>query len=54
MVSSSGMDLRAGMRGMSMLFHRLKFSDLLSFGPAGVDLPMEPLTVLIGPNGSGK
>ena len=39
---------------MSMLFHRLKFSGLLSFGPAGVDLPMEPLTVLIGPNGSGK
>ena len=37
-----------------MLFHRLKFSDLLSFGPAGIDLPMEPLTVLIGPNGSGK
>ena len=37
-----------------MLFHRLKFSNLLSFGPAGIDLPMEPLTVLIGPNGSGK
>ena len=37
-----------------MLFHRLKFSGLLSFGPAGIDLPMEPLTVLIGPNGSGK
>ena len=39
---------------MGMLFHRLKFSGLLSFGPAGIDLPMEPLTVLIGPNGSGK
>ena len=37
-----------------MLFHRLKFSNLLSFGPAGIELPMEPLTVLIGPNGSGK
>ena len=37
-----------------MLFHKLKFSGLLSFGPAGIDLPMEPLTVLIGPNGSGK
>ena len=37
-----------------MLFHNLKFSGLLSFGPAGVDLPMEPLNVLIGPNGSGK
>ena len=37
-----------------MLFHRLKITGLLSFGPAGVDLPMEPLNVLIGPNGSGK
>ena len=37
-----------------MLIHRLKLSGLLSFGPAGIDLPMEPLTVLIGPNGSGK
>ena len=37
-----------------MLFHKLKFSGLLSFGPAGIDLPMEPLNVLIGPNGSGK
>ena len=37
-----------------MLFHRLKIAGLLSFGPAGVDLPMEPLNVLIGPNGSGK
>ena len=39
---------------MSMLFHKLKFTGLLSFGPAGIDLPMEPLNVLIGPNGSGK
>lgn len=37
-----------------MLFHRLKIVGLLSFGPAGVDLPMGPLNVLIGPNGSGK
>ena len=37
-----------------MLFHRLKFSGLLSFGPQGIDLPMGPLNVLIGPNGSGK
>lgn len=37
-----------------MLFHRLKITGLLSFGPAGIDLPMEPLNVLIGPNGSGK
>lgn len=37
-----------------MLFHRIKIAGLLSFGPAGVDLPMGPLNVLIGPNGSGK
>ena len=37
-----------------MLFHRLKLSGLLSFGPEGVDLPMECLNVLIGQNGSGK
>ena len=37
-----------------MLFHRLRIAGLLSFGPAGIDLPMEPLNVLIGPNGSGK
>ena len=37
-----------------MLIHRLKVSGLLSFGPNGVDLPMKPLNVLIGPNGSGK
>ena len=36
------------------LFHKLKLSSLLSFGPDGVDLPMERLNVLIGPNGSGK
>ena len=36
------------------LFHKLKLSGLLSFGPDGVDLPMERLNVLIGPNGSGK
>ena len=37
-----------------MLIHRLKVAGLLSFGPAGIDLPLEPLNVLIGPNGSGK
>ena len=37
-----------------MLFSRLKFSGILSFGPEGIDLPMKPLNVLIGPNGSGK
>ena len=39
---------------MTKLFHRLKLSRLLSFGPDGIDLPMERLNVLIGPNGSGK
>jgi predicted ATPase len=34
--------------------HRLRFRNLLSFGPAGVDIELEPLTVLIGPNASGK
>lgn len=37
-----------------MLIHRLKVSGLLSFGPKGIDLPLEGLNVLIGPNGSGK
>ena len=36
------------------MFNRLEFSGLLSFGPEGIDLPMESLNVLIGPNGSGK
>ena len=37
-----------------MLIAGLRVSGLLSFGPRGVDLPMEPLNVLIGANGSGK
>src|SRR6266498_2406179 len=37
-----------------MLIRRLKVSGLLSFGPNGIDLPLESLNVLIGPNGSGK
>ena len=37
-----------------MLFHRLKVQGLLSFGPTGINLPMGPLNVLIGPNASGK
>lgn len=37
-----------------MLFHEIKASNLLSFGPEGVTLPLRPLNVLIGPNGSGK
>ena len=37
-----------------MLIHQLRLSGFLSFGPKGIDLPMESLNVLIGPNGSGK
>ena len=37
-----------------MLIRNLKVSHLLSFGPTGIDLPMRPLNVLIGANGSGK
>jgi len=37
-----------------MLIRNLKVSRLLSFGPVGIDLPMRPLNVLIGPNGCGK
>jgi predicted ATPase len=37
-----------------MLIRRLKVSGLLSFGPKGIDLPLEGLNVLIGANGSGK
>ena len=37
-----------------MLIKHLKASGLLSFGPKGIDMPLEKLNVLIGPNGSGK
>jgi len=37
-----------------MFIHRLKVSGLLSFGPRGIDLPLQGLNVLIGPNGAGK
>ncbi|MDR3689992.1 MAG: AAA family ATPase [Fimbriimonas sp.] len=37
-----------------MLIKRLKVSGLLSFGPKGIELPLQSLNVLIGPNGSGK
>ncbi len=33
---------------------RIRASNLLSFGPEGIDLEMSNLNVLIGPNGSGK
>ena len=32
----------------------ISVSNLLSFGPDGVELTLEPLNVLVGPNGSGK
>lgn len=32
----------------------IKVSNLLSFGPKGIDLELGDLNVLIGPNGSGK
>ncbi len=37
-----------------MLIKELRVSGLLSFGPAGIQLPLHTLNVLIGPNGSGK
>ena len=41
-------------QGIPMFLKTLKVSNFLSFGPEGIDLPMKPLTVLIGANGSGK
>ncbi len=32
----------------------VKFTNLLSFGPEGMELELQPLNVLIGPNGCGK
>ena len=37
-----------------MLLHHLKVQGLLSFGKRGIDLPLEGLNVLIGPNSAGK
>jgi predicted ATPase len=37
-----------------MFLERISIKGLLSFGSEGIDLPMRPLNVLIGPNGSGK
>ena len=37
-----------------MLMHRIKLSNILSFGSNEQDLELKPLNVLIGPNGSGK
>ena len=36
------------------LIHRLRLSNLLSFGPDAEEVELRPLNVLIGPNGSGK
>ncbi len=36
------------------LLHSLSLENLLSYGPRGVKLDLEPLNVLIGPNASGK
>ncbi len=36
------------------VLRRIAARNLLSFGPGGVDLELPPLTVLVGPNGSGK
>ena len=33
---------------------RIRATNLLSFGPEGIDLELASLNVLIGPNGSGK
>lgn len=37
-----------------MLLHEIRATNLLSFGPRGLELKLLPLNVLIGPNGSGK
>jgi len=37
-----------------MFIRQIKVSGLLSFGPEGIDLPLQNLNVLIGSNGSGK
>ena len=37
-----------------MLLQSIKASNLLSFGPDTIELPLRPLNLLIGPNGSGK
>ncbi len=37
-----------------MLIHRIRLTNLISFGPDSAELELRPLNVLIGPNGSGK
>jgi predicted ATPase len=36
------------------LLHTLRLTNILSYGPEGVEIDLLPLNVLIGPNGSGK
>lgn len=36
------------------LIHRLRLKDFLSYGREGVEIELQPLNVLIGPNASGK
>jgi predicted ATPase len=36
------------------MIKHIKASNILSFGPDGLDLELKPLNVLIGANGSGK
>ena len=36
------------------MLRKISATNLLSFGPEGMELELPPLTVLIGPNGSGK
>ena len=37
-----------------MLIHRIRLTEVLSFGPGSQEVKLGPLNVLIGPNGSGK
>ena len=37
-----------------MLIHRIRLTNVLSFGPSSQELKLGPLNVVIGPNGSGK
>lgn len=37
-----------------MFLRRIKLKNILSMGPGGQDLALQPLNVRIGPNGSGK
>lgn len=38
----------------NLILHSIGVQNLLSFGEAGIDLDLQPLNVLIGPNASGK